>query len=46
MLEKMLENKNSEGKGASSTSKSTTYQNDHIAGNIDVSQSQHSNGTP
>ena len=42
----MLENKNTEGKEASSTSKSTTSQNNDIAGNIDVLQSQHSNGTP
>ena len=45
MLEKMLENKNTEGKEVSSTSKSTTW-NDDIACNIDVLQSQHSNGTP
>ena len=44
MLEKMLENKNAEGKETSSTS--TTSQNDDIAGNIDVLQSQHSNVTP
>ena len=41
MLEKMLENKNTEGKEASSTTR-----NDDIACNIDVLQSQHSNGTP
>ena len=45
MLEKMLENKNAEGKEASSTSKITS-QNYDIVRNIDVLQSKHSNGTP